>query len=48
MEAGIRVQFGAEVVGKLDGVRESWYVIAAQRRIQHPAVAALLEQARLA
>lgn len=48
MEAGIRVQFGAEVVGKLDGVRENWYVIAAQRRIQHPAVAALLEQARLA
>lgn len=47
MEAGIRVQFGAERLGKLDGVREDWYAITAQRRIQHPAVAALLEQSRI-
>lgn len=47
MQAGIQAQFGAVLVGKLDGVRESWYAIAAQRRIQHPAVAALLDQARL-
>lgn len=45
MEPGIREQFGAQLIGKLDGVRENWYAIAAQRRIQHPAVTALLERA---
>lgn len=48
MASGIHAQFGAQLVGKLDGVRENWYAIAAQRRIQHPAVTALLKPAPVA
>lgn len=44
MQADILAQFEAKPLGKLDGVKESWYAIAAQRRIQHPAVAAILAQ----
>jgi LysR family transcriptional activator of nhaA len=42
MQADILAQFGAKPLGRLDGVRESWYAIAAQRRVQHPAVAAIM------
>jgi LysR family transcriptional activator of nhaA len=44
MQADILAQFGAKPLGRLDGVRESWYAIAAQRRVQHPAVAAIMAQ----
>ncbi len=39
MEEDLRAQYGAHRVGVLDGVKESWYAISAQRRVQHPAVA---------
>jgi LysR family transcriptional activator of nhaA len=42
MADDIRVQFAAVLVGELTGVSESWYAIAAQRRLQHPAVAQIL------
>jgi len=41
MAADILAQFNALPLGTLHGVRESWYAISAQRRMQHPAVAAL-------
>jgi LysR family transcriptional activator of nhaA len=43
MAEDIRVQFAAVPVGELTGVSESWYAIASQRRLQHPAVAQILE-----
>ena len=39
MQADIAAQFGAVPVGTLHGVSESWYAIATQRRVQHPAIA---------
>lgn len=45
MQADILAQFGAMPLGILDAVRENWYGIATQRRMQHPAVAAILERA---
>ncbi|CAG0996391.1 Transcriptional activator protein NhaR [Rhodocyclaceae bacterium] len=44
MQEDLRVQFGARPLGRLDGVWENWYAIAPQRRIQHPAVAAILQR----
>lgn len=46
MQDDIRVQFGAVPVGELTGVSESWYAIATHRRLQHPAVSLILDQAR--
>lgn len=43
MQADILAQFGARPVGMLRGVSESWYAIASHRRVQHPAVAHILE-----
>jgi LysR family transcriptional activator of nhaA len=39
MKDDILAQYGARSVGVLEGIRESWYAISAQRRVQHPAVA---------
>ena len=38
----VGAQFGAEVVGALTGVRESVYAVSSQRKISHPALAAIL------
>jgi len=43
MQEDIRDQFAAWPVGELAGVSESWYAIASQRRLQHPAVAGIFE-----
>lgn len=48
MKDDIRVQFGAAPVGELMGVSESWYAIATQRRLQHPAVSLILEAGTVA
>ena len=37
---------GAELVGETDEVREDFYAITVERRIEHPAVAAIAEAAR--
>jgi LysR family transcriptional activator of nhaA len=39
-------QYGLERIGRIDSVRERFYAITAERRIVHPAVAAILESAR--
>lgn len=43
MEDDLAAQYGARLIGRLQGVQENWFAIAAQRRVQHPAVLALLE-----
>jgi LysR family transcriptional regulator, transcriptional activator of nhaA len=37
---------GAVFVGKLEGLHERYYAVSAERRVRHPAVAALIESAR--
>ena len=47
VSAAICRQHGVENLGTLGGVHERIYLITAQRKIKHPAVAAILEQASL-
>ena len=42
----IRSTHGAHLVGRTDDVREEFYAITVERRIRHPAVAAIAEAAR--
>jgi len=42
----IQRQYGAELLGQADGVRERFYAITAQRKLKHPSVAAILENAQ--
>lgn len=46
MAEAIRVQYSCELVGHMDGVVERFYAISVERRIKHPAVAAVCEAAR--
>jgi LysR family transcriptional activator of nhaA len=41
MQDDMAAQFGAQGVGGLQGVEESWYAISVQRRIENPAVVAI-------
>lgn len=38
-------QYHVEIVGRLESVRERFYAISAERRVKHPAVIAICEQA---
>jgi LysR family transcriptional activator of nhaA len=46
IEREVQAQYGVRVVGRLEAVRERFYAISVERRIKHPAVAAISEQAR--
>lgn len=46
LEAEIRDQYGVQVIGRADEVRQTFYAIAVERRLRHPAVVALVEAAR--
>jgi LysR family transcriptional activator of nhaA len=46
IEADVRRQHDVELVGHLPEVRERFYVISVERRIRHPAVAAITRSAR--
>ncbi|HFD10849.1 MAG TPA: transcriptional activator NhaR [Crenotrichaceae bacterium] len=46
VEAEIRHQYGAETVGIIDAVHERFYAVSAQRKLKHPAVLAILENAQ--
>ncbi|WP_224368249.1 transcriptional activator NhaR [Hyalangium versicolor] len=46
IEGEIRTQYGVEVVGRVEAVREHFYAITAERRLRHPAVVAISEAAR--
>ena len=43
--AELRAAYGVRLVGRLEGVRERFYAISAERRLQHPAVLAMLQTA---
>jgi LysR family transcriptional activator of nhaA len=42
----VKQQYGVEVIGRLDEVRERFYAIAVERKLKHPAIVALSEAAR--
>ena len=46
VEQDIRKTHGVHVVGRTEEVREEFYAITVERRITHPAVAAIAEAAR--
>lgn len=46
--AEITAQYGVQVVGHVDEVRERFYVVSAERRLKNPAVVAICDTARAA
>ncbi len=46
IEAEIRKQYGTSVLGRAEEVRERFYAISTERRLRHPAVRAICEEAR--
>jgi len=46
IEAEVRRQYGVQVIGRIDQVRERFYAISVERRLKHPAVVAISEAAR--
>jgi LysR family transcriptional regulator, transcriptional activator of nhaA len=46
LEEDIRDQYGVQVIGRAEEVRESFYAITVERRLRHPAVVAVAETAR--
>ncbi len=46
VEREVRRQYGVELLGRIDEVQERYYAITVERRIRHPAVVAICENAR--
>ena len=46
IEGEIRAHYHTPVIGRADSVTESYYAISVERRLKHPAVAAICEAAR--
>jgi LysR family transcriptional regulator, transcriptional activator of nhaA len=46
IEQEVASQYGVELLGRIDAVRERFYAISVERRVKHPAVAAICEAAR--
>jgi LysR family transcriptional regulator, transcriptional activator of nhaA len=46
IEAEIRKQYGVQVIGRIDAIREHFYAISVERKLKHPAVVAISEAAR--
>jgi LysR family transcriptional activator of nhaA len=46
IEAEVRSQYGLRLVGRLDGVRQRFYVITVERKLRNPATIAISERAR--
>lgn len=46
VETEIQQQYNVEVVGRIEAVQERFYAITVRRKMQHPAVAAILDNAR--
>jgi LysR family transcriptional activator of nhaA len=46
LEDEIRTQFGVQVLGRVDEIRQGFYAITVERRLRHPAVVAVVETAR--
>jgi len=39
-------QYGVQVIGRTDAVKERFYAISVERRLKHPAVVAISDAAR--
>ncbi|HLK99072.1 MAG TPA: transcriptional activator NhaR [Myxococcaceae bacterium] len=46
IEHEVRSQYGVELVGRIDSIRERFYVITVERKLKHPAAVAISEAAR--
>ncbi len=46
VEAEVMAQYGVEVIGRSDEIKERFYAISAERRLKHPAVVAISDAAR--
>jgi LysR family transcriptional activator of nhaA len=46
VEDDVVAKYGVRVIGRTDEIRERYFAISAERRIKHPAVAAITESAR--
>ncbi|MEY3288626.1 MAG: hypothetical protein RLZZ419_868, partial [Pseudomonadota bacterium] len=46
VETEIQSQYNVEIIGRIDAVKERFYAITARRKMKHPAVTAVLENAR--
>lgn len=46
VEAEICQQYGVGIVGRIEAVRETFYAVTIRRKLQHPAVSAILAHAR--
>lgn len=46
VEDEICSEYGVEVIGRTEGIRERFYAITVERRIKHPAVQAISDEAR--
>ncbi len=46
LEAEIQSQHGVEIVGRLSDVKQQFYAVSAERRMEHPAVTAIARAAR--
>jgi LysR family transcriptional activator of nhaA len=46
VERVVMSQYGVQVVGRAEGVRERFYAISVERRLKHPAVVAICDAAR--
>lgn len=46
IEAEIQAEYGVRVVGRCEGVTERFYAISVERKVKHPAVAVICDQAR--
>lgn len=46
IEAEVRRQYGVQIIGRVETVREHFYAISVERKLKHPAVLAIAEAAR--
>ena len=46
IEKEVKTQYGMHLVGRLDDVIDRFYAISVEKRVQHPAVLAIVKQAR--
>jgi LysR family transcriptional activator of nhaA len=46
IENEVRKQYGMQLVGRLDNVIDRFYAISVEKRVHHPAVVAIVKQAR--
>ena len=46
IEKEVQRQYGVRVVGRVDSVRERFYAISVEKKVKHPAVLAIADEAR--